>query len=156
MRAILEFEDALARPEPASAAGSPAVERLRLCARLLALAADEADALSQGAGARRRELAAQRAAMMQELFPRIERSEEEGQEELEEPAPGATQVALLVVDALEALELRQEEERQLQDHWSALDGDALRALQVGGRITAPRAGRYEPGTPLDPRLDVRF
>ena len=48
MRSALSFEEALPRPEPAIDPAVPLAERLQLCSRLLAVAADELTALERG------------------------------------------------------------------------------------------------------------
>ena len=47
MRPALSFEEALPRPEPAVDPAVPLAERLQLCSRLLAVAADELTALER-------------------------------------------------------------------------------------------------------------
>ena len=39
-----------------------------------------------------------------------------------------------VAEALEALQLRDDEERRMQDRWSLIEEDALKAMHVDGRI----------------------
>jgi hypothetical protein len=153
MKGATVFEEALARPEEAAPAPEePLADRLRSCSRLLSLAADEVAALGRGDGARRRELAEAREELVEEMFASRVEGEEEGAILRSIPE----RIAELLIEALTSLEQREEEERQMQDRWSLLEEDALRAMHVGGRIVSPRAGRYENRFLQDKQLDVRF
>ena len=153
MRPVVAFEDALARPEPAAPEGDPLEQRLRGCSRLMALVADEMAAVGRGDGAARREIATARESLLREIFPLPEGSEDE--------AAGVgfrldRRIAELLAEAFDALHLREMEERRMQDCWSSLEEDALKAIHVGTRIISLRAGRYENGPPHDASLDLRF
>lgn len=159
MRPVPGFEETLSHPDPTPEPGPPLAERLHAYARLLALAADELAALEQGDLAKRRELSEARETLTREIRDAgrttpVEEDEEEEAEDFHLPLP--EKLAGVCYEALEALELRDAEERQMQDRWSSLEGDALRAIHVGGRIVSLRGGRYPVDTPIDTRLDVRF
>lgn len=66
------------------------------------------------------------------------------------------EVAKLLAEVLYELEERDEEERRMQDRWSSLEEDALKAIHVGGRIVALRTGRYPDQRRSDAGLDLRF
>lgn len=153
MRGVVAFEEALARPEAAAPEGDPLEQRLRDCSRLVTLVADELAALERGDAAARRTLAEARESLLREIFPDPERSEgdEDGVR-----FPLDARIADLLAEALEALRLRELEERRMQDCWSSLEEDALKAIHVGARIISLRAGRYENGPPHDASLDLRF
>jgi hypothetical protein len=153
MRTVVAFEDALARPEPAAPEGDPLEQRLRGCSRLVTVVADELAALGRGDAALRRELAAARESLLREVFPMPEGSEDE---EDGVRSPLDVRLAELLAEALEALHLRDLEERRMQDCWSSLEEDALKAIHVGTRIISLRAGRYENGPTHDASLDLRF
>ena len=153
MRAVVAFEDALARPESPAPEGDPLEQTLRGCSRLVTLVADEVAALGRGDVAARRELCAARESLLREVFPLREGSEDE---EEGVPFPLDVRIAELLAQALEALQLREREERRMQDCWSSLEEDALKAIHVGGRIISLRAGRYEKDPPHDASVDLRF
>lgn len=157
MRSAAGFEEALALPEPAEVAVPPLADRLQAYARLLTLAADELAALEQGNLARRREISEEREELTLELLspPPADEALTEDPEELDS-ASLPDRIAMLLAEVLDALESRDEEERRMQDRWSSLEGDALRAIHVGGRIVSLRAGRYPNEPQLDTSLDVRF
>jgi hypothetical protein len=153
MRGVVAFEDALARPEPAAPEGDPLEQRLRGCSRLVTLVADEMAALDRGDVVAGRQLAEARESLLRETFPVPEGSEgdEDGVR-----FPLDVRIAELLAEALEALHLRELEERRMQDCWSSLEEDALKAIHVGGRIVSLRAGRYQNGPSHDASLDLRF
>ena len=164
MRPALSFEEALPRPEPAIDPAVPLAERLQLCSRLLAVAADELTALERGDLAKRRDLAEEREALVLELRPQAEGDAQVAGEDGEDGAevddrlflPLPQRIARILADALDQLEERKEEERRMQDRWSSLEGDALKAVHVGGTIVSLRGGRY-PDQPLSKAsLDLRF
>lgn len=159
MRSVLAFEETLARPEPSAPEPHPLADRLHACSRLLAVAADELEARERGDLTKRRELSQLREELVREIQPSPQDLEDEaaegaGPEELLLEMP--QQIARLLADALYELEEREEEERRMQDRWSTLEEDALKAMHVGGKIAALRAGRYPVQRPKDARLDLRF
>lgn len=170
----LTYREALAPAEPSAPDEPILAERLRACARLLEATADELVAMSSGDVVKRREAAAARADLIRELCVALEEepaAAEKGEDDgMGDPSAhpsrdserGALEVRLprevakVLADALDALEERDEEERRMQDRWASLEGDALKAIHVGGRIMSLRAGRYPEGRQTDPRLDLRF
>jgi hypothetical protein len=159
MRPAVSFEEALPRPQPAVDRPVPLAERLQLCSRLLAVAADELDALERGDLAKRRHLAEEREALVLELQPRsrAEADDDDGPEEEDGlNLPLAQQIARIIAEAVDQLEEREEEERRMQDRWSSLEGDALKAVHVGGKIASVRRGRYPNQPHSEARLDLRF
>jgi hypothetical protein len=159
MRSTVSFEEALPRPEAAPAEPVPLAERLQLCSRLLAVAAEELVALEHGEVTKRRELGEQREELMLQLQPsRPDERLEDGPPVVESEfvLPVPQQVAQVLAEVLYQLEEREEEERRMQDRWSSLEEDALKAIHVGGKIVALRAGRYPNQPRSDARLDLRF
>lgn len=170
----LTYREALSAAEPKAAVEPILPERLQACARLLEAMAEELVAMNSGEVAKRRETAAIRTDLTRELCLALNEkptTAEKGEdhrfgdpsahpirdiemETLEMHLPH--EVAKLLADALDALEERDEEERRMQDRWASLEGDALKAIRVGGRIFSLRAGRYPEGRKVDPRLDLRF
>ena len=163
MQGMLAFRDVLPKPEPeeAAPAADPIRDRLQACSRLLALAADELAALERGDLKAKRELARAREELAREIDPATAVSGEEDDGTAGTAAQGLLlplpqQVARLLAEVLYRLEEREEEERRMQDRWSSLEEDALKAMHTGSRIAPVRAGRYRREPEADARLDLRF
>jgi hypothetical protein len=156
MRSAHGFGEALALPDPAGAEDTPLAERLHAFSRLLALAADELAALEQGDHTKRRELSEARDELMQTMQEPASAEDAESDDLPPVSISLPDQLWSLISEALDSLEQRESEERRMQDRWSSLEGDALRAMHVGGRIVPLRAGRYPADTATESGLDVRF
>ena len=158
IRPGLSFDEVLPHPEPVPAEPTPLAARLQLCSKLLALAAEELDALEQGDHLKRYQLAGQRDEVVREMHPA------DPAEDGDSRPPGTDELMLLLpqevaralAEALYELEEKEEEERRMQDRWSSLEEDALKAIHVGGKIVSLRAGRYPNQPRSDARLDLRF
>lgn len=148
-----ERQQGVGDPEPPEQ--NALAERLRICSRLLSTAADELEALERAELTKWRELAEARAALVRELRP--EREEEDPPIGVD-PAdlPVSAEVASVVGEVFEVLDAREQAERRMQDTWSSLEEDALKAMHAGGGIAALRSGRYPSHLPADARLDLRF
>lgn len=161
MRPGVALEEILPRREPAPADPAPLAERLQLCSRLLGVAAEELEALERGDHLKRYALAERREELLHELHPPAAGEDPAG-EESRGPGPDELllllpqEVARLLAEALYELEEREEEERRMQDRWSSLEEDALRAMHVGGKIVSLRTGRYPNQPRSDASLDLRF
>lgn len=160
----LAFRDTLPVREAPAPEELPLAQRLRACSRLLDTAARELTAQDNADTAKRRELSELRHELAREIqSPVVDSEDSEAEKEEESEAPAGElqlllpqEVARLLAEALYALEERDEEERRMQDRWSSLEEDALKAMHAGGRIVSLRAGRYPEHTPTDARLDLRF
>lgn len=162
MQRALSFEEVLPRPQTAPAPEPPRLaDRLRLCARILAAAADELGALERGELVKRNELATERAALATDLLSSLAKEDAEAEDESAVDADGLLlllpqEVANLLSEGLYCLEEREEQERRMQDRWSSLEEDALKAIHVGGKIISLRAGSYPDRPRSNASLDLRF
>lgn len=162
IRPALSFEEVLPRSEPAPAPEPPPLaERLQLCSRLLAVAAEELEARERGDHLKRYQLAEKREEIIHELHP-VAATEDTA---AGDPRSTTTdelllllpqEVAKTLAEVLYELEEREEEERRMQDRWSSLEEDALKAIHVGGKIISLRAGSYPDRPRSNASLDLRF
>lgn len=156
MHPRLSFDQVLAPAGKAPVDPPPLSSRLELCSRLLAVAAEELDALARGDHLKRYQLADQREELVREIRPADDGPDHRPATTDELMLLLPQEVARALAEALYELEEREEEVRRMQDRWTSLEEDALKVIHGSGRIASVRAGHYPDRPRSDARLDLRF